>query len=472
MIDQLKIALIISKREIRDQFRDWRIIFPILGLTVFFPFLMNFTTSQVMRFVSRYGASIVGERMVPFSMMIVGFFPISASLVIALESFVGEKERGSIEPLFNTPLSDWQIYIGKMVSSIVPSLFASFIGMLVYYLGLVVNHVTLPETRLVILIVVMTIVQAIVMVSGAVVVSSQATSVRAANLLASFIIIPMALMIQGESIVMFWGDYSTLWWVLLGLVVLAILLLRIGLAHFSREELLGREIDVLNIRWGWKIFKGYFKGNATNIKKWYQGEVFPYLKEIKFSILIMLVVVIAAYFIGKLQVNRFELPIDQLGLENLEGQLVQLNNEWVFGNFSSVLSIFWQNLRVLLLGFVIGFITLGIFGVIPLFASMGIVGYIIGLLGKLGLQTSTYLVGFILPHGLFEIPAAMIATAAIFQIGITLVTPNTRKTIGEIWIKSISNYMKVMVGVVIPLLFLAAMIENWLTPKIAFWLLK
>ena len=43
-------------------------------------------------------------------------------------------------------------------------------------------------------------VEALVMVSGAVVVSSQTTSVRAANLLASFIIIPMALLMQAEAV--------------------------------------------------------------------------------------------------------------------------------------------------------------------------------------------------------------------------------------------------------------------------------
>ena len=53
------------------------------------------------------------------------------------------------------------------------------------------------------------------MVSGAVVVSTQTTSVRAANLLASFIVVPMALLIQGESIVMFWARYDILWWVIL-----------------------------------------------------------------------------------------------------------------------------------------------------------------------------------------------------------------------------------------------------------------
>src|SRR5690606_18754894 len=139
--------------------------------------------------------------------------------------------------------------------------------------------------RLVIQIVILTIIQAIVMVTGAVVVSSQATSVKVANLLASFIIIPMALLIQGESIVMFWGNYATLWWVVFGLVVLAGLLLRIGLAHFSREELLGREIDILNFKWGWKLFKSEFLGTATNIWNWYRKEVFATLRELRYSLL-------------------------------------------------------------------------------------------------------------------------------------------------------------------------------------------
>lgn len=471
MFNQLKPALVITKREVRDQFRDWRIIFPILGLTIFFPFLMNFTTAQVLQFVNRYGASIVGERLVPFSMMIVGFFPISVSLVIALESFVGEKERGSIEPLFNTPLLDWQIYIGKLLSSIVPPLFASFFGMAVYCAGLIINDVPLPGIHLIIQIIVITIIQAIVMVAGAVVVSSQATSVRAANLLASFIIIPMALLIQGESIVMFWGDYLTLWWVVFGLFVLAILLLRIGLAHFSREELLGREIDVLNFRWGWKIFRMSFIGNATNLKNWYQFEVLPYIKEIRYSILILSLVVLAGFLVGRSQITRFEFPMDQLGLEDMKGQLAQLSQSWSFGNFSPVLMIFWQNLRVLLLAFVLGVISLGIFGILPLFASVSLVGYIVGILGNLDSSISTYVIGFILPHGIIEIPAALIATAAIYQIGVILATPNIQQTIGEVWLKSIANWAKVMVGLVIPMLFIAALVEAWLTPTIALWII-
>jgi uncharacterized membrane protein SpoIIM required for sporulation len=366
---------------------------------------------------------------------------------------------------------DWQIYIGKLISSIVPPLFASFVGMLVYSVGLIINNVPLPDLHLIIQIIAITIIQAVVMVAGAVVVSTQATSVRAANLLASFIIIPMALLIQGESIVMFWGNYVTLWWVVFGLSILAILLLRIGLAHFSREELLGRDIDVLNFRWGWKVFRMNFFGKATTLKNWYQFEVFPYIKEIRYSILILSLLVVVAFFVGRSQITRFEFPVEQLGVENMQEQLTQLSQNWSFGNFSPVITIFWQNIRVLLLAFILGVITLGIFGVLPLFASIGIVGYIMGLLGNAGLSLSTYFLGFILPHGIIEIPAAVIATAAIFQIGVIFATPDNQQTIGEVWLKSIANWTKVMLGLVIPMMFIAAMIEVWLTPELALWLI-
>ena len=129
-------ALVITRREIRDQFRDWRIIAPILILTVFFfPGLMNFTAQQAVDFVAKYGAPIIADRLIPFLLMVVGFFPISVSLVIALESFVGEKERRSIEPLLSSPLTDVQLYLGKLMAVIFPPLVASFLGIGVYLIG-------------------------------------------------------------------------------------------------------------------------------------------------------------------------------------------------------------------------------------------------------------------------------------------------------------------------------------------------
>ena len=249
-------ALIITRREVRDSFRDWRIISPIIILTFFFPFLAQFVASQFAGFVESYGADVIGTRTVPFLLMIVGFFPISISLVIALETFVGEKERLSLEPLLSTPLTNTELYIGKTLSAMLPPLLSSYGGMAVYLVSLVLGELAWrPPLTLVVQIVVLTTVQALVMITGAVVVSSQTTSTRAANLLASFIIIPMTLLIQGESAIMFLAPdadspngIGALWAIIAGMVIVVILLLRVGNSLFNREELLGRTMDALNLK--------------------------------------------------------------------------------------------------------------------------------------------------------------------------------------------------------------------------------
>ena len=471
MFAQIEPALVIARREVRDQLRDWRIILPVMALTVFFPFLMNFTAQQMLYFVNQYGASLIGQRLVPFLMMIVGFFPISVSLVIALETFVGEKERGSIEPLLNTPLKDWQLYLGKLLSATVPPLFASFLGMVVYLCGLLIEHVPLPEPAVMLLIFVLTITQAVVMVSGAVVVSTQATSIRSANLLASFIIIPIALLIQGESVVMFWGTYQTLWWGVLGLLVLAFLLVRVGLAHFQREELLGREIDVLNVAWGWSVFKRRFIGGRRSVGEWFRHELPRTIASLRLPLLLTTALALISVLVGVQEFTVIKFPLEHTSFARIDQGLQSLIQVWPVFSMGPVIGIWWQNLRVLLLALVLGSFSFGIFGVIPMFASMGITGYFMALLGAHGISSTQYLIGFILPHGIFEIPAVLISVAAVLKAGAVLATPDTRHTVGEVWILALADWSKVMVGIVIPLLFIAACVEAWATPRLALWLI-
>ena len=127
--DTLSNALIVTRREVRDSFRDWRIIAPIIILTFFFPFLAQDVAGRFSGFVATYGAELLAERTIPFMLMIVGFFPISISLVIALETFVGEKERRSLEPLLSTPLTNTDFYIGKTLAAMIPPLLARYGGM-------------------------------------------------------------------------------------------------------------------------------------------------------------------------------------------------------------------------------------------------------------------------------------------------------------------------------------------------------
>ncbi len=129
-------------------------------------------------------------------------------------------------------------------------------------------------------------------------------------------------------------------------------------------------------------------------------------------------------------------------------------------------------MRALLVGMVLGAFSLGILGTLPILATMGVLGFVLGLLSLNGVSAPAYFVGFILPHGLLEIPAAVIATAAVLKAGAILATPAPGKTVGEVWVTSLGEWAKILTGIVVPLLFVAAAVEAWITPRVAFWLFK
>src|SRR5258708_31112301 len=117
------------------------------------------------------------------------------------------------------------------------------------------------------------------MVTGSVVVSSQATSTRASNLLASFIIIPISMLVMLESFIMVTNNRYVLWYIVVGLIVADVMLFGMGARLFNREELLGRSIDEINLKWAWKLFWNQFRGgpDVKNLGDWYRKSVFPVL---------------------------------------------------------------------------------------------------------------------------------------------------------------------------------------------------
>src|SRR5215813_7088216 len=78
--------LVITRREVRDSVRDWRIMVPIFVLTLVFPILAQGMTAVFTNFFVQNGAAPLIENFLPLLPMIVGFFPVSISLVIALET--------------------------------------------------------------------------------------------------------------------------------------------------------------------------------------------------------------------------------------------------------------------------------------------------------------------------------------------------------------------------------------------------
>jgi uncharacterized membrane protein SpoIIM required for sporulation len=461
---------LVTKRELRDQFRDWRILFPLIFLTLVFPLLMNEVARSAVEFVSTYGGTLLIDRLVPFSVLIIGFFPITISLVVALESFVGEKERGTIEPLLSTPLKDWHMYLGKLLIGVITPLTASLVAIAFYLVIVSRQRIEMPPTLVLVQLIALTIAHAVLMVSAAIVISVQSTSVKAANLLASFIVIPVAVLMQGESALLFWGNEQVLWLAVAGVLILAGLLIRVGLSHFQREYLLGREIDVLDVRWAWRTFWGYFKGKSTSILEWYQVEIRRVLGQLTLPVGVLVALAVITLWAG-FQWTVVAIPgyVDMASPEAVQEVSERFERSTTMislGQNFSAPYIFAHNMRAVGLILLAGLVSFSVLGMLVYIVNLGAVGILLGVFQLMGYSPVTLTVVGLLPHGIFEVPALVLASAAMLRIGVVLVTPQIGKSLGEVVLELLADWTKVTVGVVIPLLLIAAVIETYITPAL------
>ena len=468
MFNKLKPIWLVARRELKDQLRDWRVLMPMLILTLCFPFLMNEFAKQTVDFLNQYNANLILDRLVPFSILIIGFFPITVSLVVALEAFVGEKERGTIEPLLSAPLDDWQLYFGKLLVGVITPLAASYISIGLYLIMAMRLNLTMPSASVMTQLFLLTTAHAFLMVSAAIVISVQSTSVKAANLLASFIVIPVAILMQGEAVMLFWGNEQVLWLGIAGVTIIALLLIRVGIAHFQREYLLGREIDTINLKWMARIFWLNFTGGASSLFDWYKrvlGLAFRrILPAIFFILLIAGVSVWMTYDWIKDNVGQtiaMASPEEIAKLEESIGELPDISN---LREHLSAPFLFLNNTRAVAFIFLAGMVSFSVLGILLYMVNIALIGGLYALFELLGMNPFPIFMAGVVPHGIFEIPALMIGSAVVLYFGAAIVTPQAGKSMGEVILELCADWAKIFIGLVVPLLAIAAVIEAYITP--------
>jgi uncharacterized membrane protein SpoIIM required for sporulation len=461
---------LVARREFQDQFRDWRIVIPMLLMVSIFPFVADNTTRQAVNFMNRFGGDIILDRLIPFAILVIGFFPLSFTLLVALEAFVGEKERGTIEPLLSSPLEDSHLYLGKLLVGVATPLLFSYGSILLYLLLLMRRPVEFPSAYMMTLILLLTFAHAVLMVSAAIVISVQATTIRAANLMASFVVVPVAFLLQGETLLIFWGNEDVLFMAVLGLTILSALLIRLGLAHFKREYLLGREIDSLNVKSMWQRFLNRVSGDATSIIDWYRTELPVTLRQLRQPLLIVVgiavITVITSYAWVVLNVPKF-IDITPNRVHEVQSYVRNnLGNLDVLDENAPAPWIFLSNVRSMVGFLFAGLISFSTLGLALFIFNMSLIGAVLGGASLIHFSPLAVFAVAILPHGIFELTAVFIATAAVLRTGAVLVTPQPDKSLGEVFLLSLADWFRVFIGLVVPLLAIAAVIEVYVTPQI------
>jgi len=464
--------LTLARREIRDILGDWRVSLPMGILTAVFPLLLALAVGWGLPLLEPLDGGGVAGRVVPFGLLLAAFVPISFSLVLALESFAGERDRNTLEALLTSPLTDAELFLGKMLAVLTPPLGLSLAAMGIFAAGLKLGAGRNIPPDVLLLIGLLSVAEAVVMVAAAVVVSSHASSLRGANILASFIILPMAGLLQLEALLFLVGAGRVLWLVLAGLGVVGVILVRTGVRVFNREELLAREYRNLSLRRVARAFWSYLQappgGPAPDRVGRMPLPVRLYVYDLPQLVRIHRtpILVVAGLFVVGLAIGYF------LGTQSpYQVNWARVRAALGVGSGLPEVGFGWilaHNLRAMAITAVLSVFSFGAAALLLLTAPFVIAGFIAGQVAAGGEDPLLFLAAFILPHGLFEVPAAVLAGAFCLRLGLAIMAPPAGQTVGQSLLFGLADLLKVGL-LLIPLFVAAAYVEANVTPQVVRW---
>ena len=429
-------AELVARRDLRDAVSELRLILAMLGLTLAIPI----ASAAGIRGLAYFGGgTAVVNRLTIVGAFFVVFIPASFSLVLALESFVGERERATLEVLLSTPLREAEIYVGKVVAVLAISLGLCYGGLIVYSVIVFPGLGYFPLDILLAL-ALSTICQVAAMVSGAVIISLNARSMRAANVMASFIILPMSVVLQVEAALILLGRSEFLWAFAAIMTLLGVVLLRMGLAGFSREALLARDAGLRDpVR------------RATNaIRASFQDR--PGFFRLAWSRKAALAIAATGFPVGAAcgylaaSTNAIPGSVVRPVLSSL------ISSAGGKDQGPQFLAIFGHNVLAFVLAALLAVITAGLAGFLLTFLPGFLLGYAAAL-SSWGLALSG-----IVPNGLIEIPAAVIAGGLAIHIGATAIHMEPEGGWSKRVLVAIADYARALRWLV-PALAVAAILE-------------
>jgi ABC-2 type transport system permease protein len=171
--------------------------------------------------------------------------PLIIPVTIAAYSIVGEKTTRSLEPILATPITTIELLIGKAASAVIPAIIASWLSFFIYIIGVrmltnpTVFRYALEPTWLLATFLVGPLL-AVFSVSGAVLISSRVSDPRAAEQLAGAVVLPIVLMILGQSMGWLLIDRTLILYMAGIVLVLDVVMSFITLQAFQRETILTR----------------------------------------------------------------------------------------------------------------------------------------------------------------------------------------------------------------------------------------
>lgn len=171
--------------------------------------------------------------------------PVAIPVTIAAYSIVGEKAARSLEPLLATPITTLELVAGKSIAAALPAIIATWLSFTIYLVGarLMVNSTVfsrLADPLWFIAIFVVGPLLTVMAVNIAIMISSRVTDPRVAEQLSAVVILPLIMLIIGQSVGWILIDRELI--IVIGAVVAVLdaILFYMSIKVFQRETILTR----------------------------------------------------------------------------------------------------------------------------------------------------------------------------------------------------------------------------------------
>lgn len=267
-------AMLVFRKDWREVSRNWHVILPIVVVPIMISVLLPVLIVLIPSLADMPGSSLEGletmiqnlpkhvqdelvgmtDQQVLVYIMSLYFFapffliiPLMASSVIASDSFAGEKERKTIEALLATPISDSELFLGKILVSFIPSMMVTVFSFLIYSTVVDVASFTILDGRLllpniewIMLIFGVAPTVALAGIGLTVMISAKVKGFREAQQISAILVIPILILVFAQiSGAIIFGPIMV-GALIITFVALDLLVFRIGIRVFRREEILSK----------------------------------------------------------------------------------------------------------------------------------------------------------------------------------------------------------------------------------------
>ncbi|HZT05644.1 MAG TPA: ABC transporter permease [Chloroflexota bacterium] len=266
-------TLLVTRRELTEVVRDFNLVGPIFILPTLMALIVSLglygtstvDTGTVSIVVGSVGvermppawsnaflqlseadqAKTVGKALKALTLPLFWIVTVALTATVAADSFVGEKERDTLEPLLATPIGNGALFFGKLMTAVVPAVLGTWWGTAILAVGIWFSgnqyfpHLLLADPEWTASTFIIVPLMALMSASVAALISTRVATYRAAYQLNGLIVLPIVAFMIPQTVVLFFLTRHALWVLGTAFVALDVFLIATAIRFFDRERLLG-----------------------------------------------------------------------------------------------------------------------------------------------------------------------------------------------------------------------------------------